>query len=79
MRKKLALVFISSLILSLSAKADMGFSEPSDYTGDSFFQTATPISKPKENNGYEREGTTPPIKQLRLFLKSKIKQSESKR
>ncbi len=89
MKKKLALLFITTSFITLgSAKAEYLYGDTSDYTGDAFF--APPVIQ-KNNilptNNYDYSGadyegenesshTTPPVKQLRLMLKNKSRQQE---
>ena len=75
MKKRLAILLISTLITAASAKADYSFTEASDFTGDAFF--APPVANkvaPQKDN--KNRHTTPPVKQLRLKIKNKLKQRE---
>lgn len=70
MKKKLTLLIVTTVILTLSVKAEYGngFSSVDDYTGEAFFRTsATPNLQPVEKEK-SHTGTTPPIKQLRLKI-----------
>lgn len=75
MKRKLALTLITSLIVTNSVFADFAFTEASDFTGEAFFESPSPIvnqsSKKKESTH-----TVPPIKKARLFLKQKLKQRQ---
>lgn len=77
MKKKLTLFLISSLIATASARADFSFTEASDFTGDAFFEPPT-AQKSVEKKQNEDRHTMPPVKQLRLKIKSKLKQREQK-
>ena len=71
MKNKLAILFITSLVLTCSARADFYSGlDGSDFTGETYFSTPSPIAKSKnEASGYtESKHTTPPLKQLRLKI-----------
>lgn len=84
MKRKLATLFISSLILTATANAEYGFDSVSDYTGEAFF--APPLLEQSSDSFYkdqpeEKEksyGTIPPIKQIRLRLQEQARIKEQK-
>lgn len=81
MKKRLFLLFITSLIFTCSANADYMFSEPSDYTGEAFFAPPTKESTASDKTSGSGSGashTTPPVKQLRLMLQDRAKAREYK-
>lgn len=78
MKKKLTLLIITSLIATSSAMADFSFSESSDFTGEAFFASPEPQEKTVENKTDDDRHTMPPVKQLRLKIKSKMKQREER-
>ena len=81
MKKKLTTLLISSLLATCSANADYGFDSPSDYTGEAFF---TPPAIEQQGNlssggsSGESKHTIPPIKQLRMKLRERAIEKESK-
>lgn len=78
MKKKIALLFISSLIITTSVKADFTFTEPSDYTGEAFF--ASPTTKTYEASEKKHsKHTIPPLKKLRIKLKNKRYDEQQKK
>ena len=79
MKKKLSITLIASLFLVNAASADFAFTEPSDYTGESFFSPASPNPIVKQEKSSSSSHTMPPIKKLRLKIKSKIKAKEEKK
>ena len=78
MKKKLTLLLITSLIATSAAMADFSFSEASDYTGEAFFAPPETVGKAEEKKSDDDRHTMPPVKQLRLKLKSKMKQREER-
>lgn len=83
MRKRLALLLISTLVTTACAKADVGLSGVEDFTGEAFFEPPL-ISQPESNSGsssknISNKGTTPPIKQLRLKLKNASDRRDSEK
>ena len=74
MRKRLVLLFITSLLITNTAKADFGLLQQADFTGEAFF---TPAEEPK-NVVEEKEdnSTIPPIKLLRMKIQAKKLQKE---
>ena len=81
MKKKLLSLFITTLVLANAAFAEYSFVSPEDFTGDAFF---TPPAfkleeeKPQNTQG-SRDKTTPPVKQIRLLLKNKMKERSDKK
>ena len=81
MRKRLALLLISSLITTASVRADIGLSGVEDFTGEAFFEPpAIPQQTQVDSHSEEasHRGTIPPIKQLRLKLKNASDRREMK-
>lgn len=78
MKKKLSLLFISALILTTSANANVDYSEVSDYTGDSFFSAPTVQENENVDKQHSSSGTTPPLKQLRLKMQENQIKKEQK-
>lgn len=81
MKKRFALLFITSFLITNTAMADYAFTEASDFTGEAFFtppsEAKTTETSSKSDSGMSH--TTPPVKQLRLMLQEKSKQKELKR
>ena len=75
MKKKLALLFITSLFLTSQVKADFAFSEAADYTGEAFF-TPPDVQVQQEKKKHSSKKTTPPVKQLRLKIKESLDKKE---
>ena len=75
MKKKLALLFITSLFLTSQVKADFAFSEAADYTGEAFF-TPPDVQVQQEKKKHSSTKTTPPVKQLRLKIKESLDKKE---
>lgn len=77
LNKKLLTILIISMFTLAPAKADFAFSEASDYTGDAFFIPSKQLGVTENETSVKKSSgdshhTTPPIKQLRLYLKNKI-------
>ena len=79
MKKKLSITLISSLFLINAVSADFAFTEPSDYTGESFFSPAVSTPVVKQEKSSSSSHTIPPIKKLRLIMKNKMKAKEDKK
>ena len=80
MKNKIIITLITSLIIGNSVFAESVFVDPSDFTGDAFF--TPPALKEKQENtevSSGREATTPPVKQVRLLLKKKLKEKNAKK
>ena len=75
LKKKLALLFITSLFLTSQVKADFAFSEAADYTGEAFF-TPPDVQVQQEKKKHSSKKTTPPVKQLRLKIKESLDKKE---
>lgn len=81
MRKRLALLLISSLMTTACAQADIGISGVEDFTGEAFFEPPL-IEQPtaqKTSDESSPKGTIPPLKQLRLKLKNASEVRELKK
>ena len=79
MKKKLALLFISSLIVTCSANADFAFTEESDYTGEAFFTPPSNEKPVKVEKDRDSSHSVPPLKLLRLKWQDRAKKQEQKR
>ena len=78
MKKRLALLFITSLIITNSVKAEYSFTEASDFTGEAFFTPPALQREAEAKKNDSRSHTIPPIKRLRLKIQNKLKQQELK-
>ena len=84
MKKRFATIFITSLVLTYPAKADMGIGTVGDFTGEAFFappsiqQQLYPTSTTSNKEAVEGHHTTPPIKQLRLKLQERAFEKEQR-
>lgn len=79
MNKKLIIALISSIVAANSVWADFAFSEASDYTGEAFFTPPVNEETLKEKKKTSSGETIPPFKLLRLKLKQKFSDKESKK
>ncbi len=83
MKKKLLTLFITTLVLANAAFAEYSFVDPEDFTGDAFF--TPPAFKLEEENKQtqtkksSRDKTLPPVKQMRLLIKNKMKERSDKK
>lgn len=84
MKRRIVALFISSLVLTASARAEYGFDSVGDYTGEAFFAPPSleqPADSPFYNSAPKEEktrGSVPPIKKIRLKLQEREREKESK-
>ena len=73
MKKRIAAIFITSLVLANGVFADNYFADSSEFTGDAFF-TPPVFQKQQEqeesvsSSSSKSHGTIPPLKKARLKL-----------
>ena len=85
MKRKLALLLITTLLVSTAAYADFGFDTEADYTGEAFFAPADSTSSNTHNYNNSSSGekkdshTVPPVKQLRLKLQDHMDRKEARK
>ena len=80
MKRKLAILFTASILITCSAKAsEYSFVDPTDFTGEAFFtpQVFQEQAQEKKKSGVKH--TIPPIKKLRLIVKKKLKERNMKK
>ena len=82
MKIKISTVLISALFIANSAFAGTSFTDPADYTGESFFTPAVIRAQRNESQSASASGqrqTTPPIKKLRLMIQDKMQARQEQR
>lgn len=82
MKKKILSLFITTLVLANAAFAEYSFVDPDDFTGDAFF--TPPAFKLQEENQQKSNKsssnkTMPPVKQMRILIKNKMKERSDKK
>lgn len=79
LKKRIALLFISSFITANAAFADISFTNPDDYTGEAFF---TPPALQKNSSAHKssnvKNKTIPPLKKLRLMIQENSQKREQR-
>lgn len=80
MKNKFLGTIISTVLLASPAFADYAFVDPSDFTGDALFSPPSFIGEPVEEKTVSSgEHAIPPIKKVRMFVKKKLKNRDSKK
>ena len=82
MKKTLILLILSSLIIGNAAYAEYSYVDTSDFTGDAFFTPPALQEKQEEAqkvNDFGRTPSIPPLKKLRLKIKKKLNERDSKK
>ena len=82
MKKRIAAIFISSLLIANGTFASDYFVDSSEFTGESFF--TPPVfqneqGEVKQEDSSSHHGTIPPIKKIRLLTKKKLKNNHDKK
>lgn len=79
MKKKILTLLICSLALTLSARADFGFSDEFDTTGDAYFEPYYEHPYTFEHKKkHISNPTMPPVKKLRLNIQNKLYENAAK-
>lgn len=79
MKKKFAILLITTLFITSPLRAEFVFDSVDDYTGEAFFAQPGTSKKIDNNNSGARESkhTTPPLKQLRQYVQNRAERIEA--
>lgn len=77
MKKKILLALITSMFACGYAKADFGFDDGIDLTGEAFFMPPSPIQEANSIGKHHSDRTLPPLTKFRSTLKSNATKKEA--
>ena len=77
MKKKILLVLITSLLASGYAKAEFGYADSYDLTGEAYFMPPSPMADLAPKTKSKSDGTVLPFEKIRATLKNNAVKKEA--